>query len=153
MMRVHGYPVALAVIVSLAPFMIPDDAGGRLFSWGTLTLPDPGLPIPGGDDAGLPGDAAPASATAYEWRDAAGRWHYGDEPPAGVPAQQLVLLPDDNVVPAPEARQSEVLVPDPDASAASVRCRPLQQAHEAAKASARRIHRLDDAIEQHDAGH
>lgn len=37
--------------------------------------------------------AWPAMAGVYRWRDADGRMHYGDQPPAGVQAEPLPLDP------------------------------------------------------------
>ena len=41
-----------------------------------------------------------ASSTLYKWRDAQGRWQYGDSPPQGVSYQEVEVSHDANVVPS-----------------------------------------------------
>lgn len=47
--------------------------------------------------------AAPASAQIYQWRDAEGRVHYSDMPPAQGEAKRLRSAPPSTASPAPQA--------------------------------------------------
>ena len=43
------------------------------------------------------------STMLYKWRDAQGRWEYGDSPPQGVSYQEVEVDHDTNVVPGQAA--------------------------------------------------
>ena len=40
------------------------------------------------------------STMLYKWRDAQGRWEYGDSPPAGVSYQEVEVDHETNIIPA-----------------------------------------------------
>ncbi|HVF33918.1 MAG TPA: DUF4124 domain-containing protein [Candidatus Saccharimonadia bacterium] len=53
-----------------------------------------------------------ANPPLYKWRDAQGRWHVTDAPPADRPYETIVVDPGTNVVPAYGSEPDERAPPD-----------------------------------------
>ncbi|MBA1146836.1 DUF4124 domain-containing protein [Ectothiorhodospiraceae bacterium WFHF3C12] len=148
LIRALKYFIAVAVIASLAPFVLPDGYGGRLFSWSELSWPDPGVSVPGLDGVELPSMGEDQPRTVYKWRDRDGTWHYGDNPPAGVAAEPVKVHRDVNVLPAVEPDPDAKGETDPEAGPGS----PIERARDAATNAEQRTRTIDRAIERETGG-